>query len=73
MKFGTDVTWGSAFGSRSFTPAHTTWGFDPTREQRRVIATLMKEKEARGSHGQLCRSYAAGDLVSDAWAERFES
>ena len=51
VKFGTDVNWGSVWGSRSFTPARTTCGCEPhsgaaacdryadEREGKRVLLT----------------------------------
>jgi aspartate/tyrosine/aromatic aminotransferase len=51
--------------------AHNPTGVDPTQEQWRAIAALMKEKGLVPLMDSAYQGYASGDLVTDAWAMRF--
>jgi len=51
--------------------AHNPTGVDPTREQWKEIARLMKEKKHYAFFDCAYQGFASGDLDEDAWAVRY--
>jgi len=51
--------------------AHNPTGVDPTREQWKEIAVLMKEKGHYAFFDCAYQGFASGDLDKDAWAVRY--
>jgi len=51
--------------------AHNPTGVDPTREQWKEIAKVVKEKRLIPLMDSAYQGYASGDLEYDAWATRF--
>jgi len=51
--------------------AHNPTGVDPTREQWKEIANVVKEKRLIPLMDSAYQGYASGDLEYDAWAARF--
>jgi len=51
--------------------AHNPTGVDPTREQWKEIANVVKEKRLIPLMDSAYQGYASGDLEYDAWATRF--
>jgi len=51
--------------------AHNPTGVDPTKEQWKRIATLMKERKLLPFFDSAYQGFATGDLEQDAWAIRY--
>ncbi|KAJ6031325.1 hypothetical protein N7540_002057 [Penicillium herquei] len=51
--------------------AHNPTGVDPTQEQWREIATVMRERSHFPFFDTAYQGFASGDLVRDAWAIRY--
>lgn len=53
--------------------AHNPTGVDPTRDQWKQIAAVMKEKKHLAFFDSAYQGFATGDLDNDAWAVRYFS
>jgi aspartate aminotransferase, cytoplasmic len=51
--------------------AHNPTGVDPTPEQWRAIATVMKEKNLYPFFDSAYQGFASGDLIKDAYSIRY--